>query len=99
LTIQGDEEFFVLNVKIAEVFLLLGGWMGPMSYLAGEFLSFIEGTLIDVAGLRLSKKKEDNLASLLAYLPELISHVTYDWQDRLLKVHLSINFDYFLNLA
>lgn len=73
--------------------------MGPMSYLAGEFLNFIERTLLDMAGVRLSKKKEDNLASLLAYMPELISHVTNDWQERLLEVHFFISFDYFLKLA
>lgn len=62
--------------------------MGPMSYLAGEFLNFIERTLLDMSGVRLSKKKEDNLASLLTYMPVLISHVTNDWNDRLLEVHV-----------
>ncbi|KAJ4817365.1 ARM repeat superfamily protein [Rhynchospora pubera] len=85
LTDKVDEEFFILNVKIAEVYLLLGGWMGPMSYLANKFLYFIERTLLDKAGIRLNKKNEDNLASLLAYMPELISHVTNDWKDRLLE--------------
>ncbi|KAF3322916.1 testis-expressed sequence 10 protein isoform X8 [Carex littledalei] len=84
-----DEEFFILNVKIVEVFLLIGGWVGPMSYLAGEFLYFIERTLLDMSGVRLSKKKEDNLASLLTYMPVLISHVTNDWKDRLLEAFTS----------
>ncbi|KAJ3700007.1 hypothetical protein LUZ61_003712 [Rhynchospora tenuis] len=85
LTDKVDEEFFILNVKIAEVYLLLGGWMGPVSYLANKFLNFLEGTLLDKAGIRLNKRNEDNLASLLAYMPELISHVTNDWKDRLLE--------------
>ncbi|KAJ3679485.1 hypothetical protein LUZ60_017496 [Juncus effusus] len=79
----GDERFYILNIKITEVFLELSrDSVGPTSYLTDKFLNFIQKSLVEKGN---KEQKEKNLGSLLIYIPKLVLQATQNWSEPLLE--------------
>lgn len=83
-----DEKYFTLNVSITETFLHLSEWINDGSFVTDKFLGFIGNLLLGQAGTHVLPNKvcvEKHLASVLPFIPGLISQVMDSWKTRLLE--------------
>ncbi|XP_072953458.1 uncharacterized protein [Typha angustifolia] len=90
-----EAKFFVLNVRVAEMFLHLKEMMDDAADMPDHFLEFIRFSLLRKVGASGSDEPlrkafmERHIASLLPFMPGLISQITRSYQTRLLEAFTS----------
>ncbi|XP_072974197.1 uncharacterized protein [Typha angustifolia] len=90
-----EARFFVLNVRVAEMFLHLKEMIDDGSFIPDHFVEFIGFSLLRKVGASRSDEPlrkafmERHIASLLPFMPGLISQITGSYQTQLLEAFTS----------
>ncbi|KAK1278529.1 hypothetical protein QJS04_geneDACA022239 [Acorus gramineus] len=83
-----DDRYFILNVKITEIFFHMSKWIDDDASLMERFLIFIENALAgqicnNVRSLKMLQ--ENYLTRLVPFIPGLVSQMMSHWKVRLLQ--------------
>ncbi|OEL32577.1 hypothetical protein BAE44_0006405 [Dichanthelium oligosanthes] len=89
---EGDDKFFIFNLKIAEIFLCLSAWIDSTMFPAEEFCHFVSFLFTKAKTLRNKDLMEMYLNPLIIYIPGLISNAADDSKGYLLEEKTGIWF-------
>jgi pre-rRNA-processing protein IPI1 len=82
---QGDDRYYVFNLKIAEIFLCLSACMDNTIFPADEFCQFVSSLLAKAKTLRNKDTMEKHLSPLITFIPDLVSNAPDDSKGYLLE--------------
>ncbi|KAK1292068.1 hypothetical protein QJS10_CPB17g01736 [Acorus calamus] len=83
-----DDRYFILNVKITEIFFHMSKWIDDDASLMERFLIFIENALAGQICNNVRSRKmlqENYLIRLVPFIPGLVSQMMSHWKVRLLQ--------------
>nr|CAB3484790.1 unnamed protein product [Digitaria exilis] len=89
-SVEGDEKFFIFNLKIAEIFLCLREWIDNTMFPAEEFCHFVSSLFSKAKTLRNKDIMEMYLSPLITCIPGLVFNAPYESKGYLLEVVLEL---------
>nr|CAB3487320.1 unnamed protein product [Digitaria exilis] len=89
-SVEGDEKFFIFNLKIAEIFLCLSEWIDNTMFPAEEFCHFVSSLFSKAKTLRNKDIMEMYLSPLITCIPGLVFNAPYESKGYLLEEKKSI---------